>query len=468
MLDAVIIGAGTAGLAALKQVRKRTERFLIINDGPYGTTCARVGCMPSKALIESANAFARREHFAALGIHGAGGLQIDRAAVLARVRALRDDFVRGIVRLTDDVGDRSIAGRARFVAPDAIEVNGRRIQAKSFIIAAGSRPITPADWNAFSDRLLTSDTLFEQETLPARIAVVGLGVIGCEIAQALARLGVEVTAFGAGQRVAGIQDPRINDHAIALLRRELTVHLGARATLTADRDGVRVTAGDANVVVDRVFAALGRRANVDDLGLEQLGVALDDDGMPPFNRESLQIADLPIFFAGDVNGEWPVLHEAADDGYISGLNALEATPSCFQRRTHLAIVFTDPNIAVVGERFDTLDPARLAIGEVDFSRQGRARVAAENRGGLRVYADRTDGRLRGAELCAPRGEHLAHLLALAMAQGLTVQQLLGAPFYHPVYEEGLRTALRDASNQLATPVGSDLANCEPVGAAALD
>jgi dihydrolipoamide dehydrogenase len=468
MYDVAIIGAGSAGLSALRQVRKQTDNFVIINDGPYGTTCARVGCMPSKALIESANAFHRRTHFEQLGVRGADRLQADIPAVLRRVRALRDRFVAGTTQITDDLAERSIAGRARFVSPEAIDVDGRRIQAGTFIIATGSRPIVPAEWARFGARVLTSDTLFEQESLPARIAVVGLGVVGCEIAQALSRLGIEITAFGAGQRLAGLQDPLVSEHARTLLAEEYTIHLDARAVLEPAGDRIRASAGHGSAVVDGVFAALGRRPNVDDLGLEHLGVQLDATGMPPFNAQSLQIEDLPIYFAGDVNAKWPVLHEASDDGYISGYNAPRDDPECFQRRTPLAIVFSDPNIAVVGQRFATLDASNIVIGAIDFSQQGRARVAAENRGLLRVYARKADGRLLGAEMCAPRGEHLAHLLALAVAQRMTVHQLLRAPVYHPVFEEGLRTALRDCSRQLSSAPVTDLANCEPVGAAALD
>jgi dihydrolipoamide dehydrogenase len=468
MYDVIIIGAGTAGLSALREVRKQTDNFLIVNDGPYGTTCARVGCMPAKALVESANAFHRRAHFEELGIRGAAELRIDRAAVLRRVRALRDRFVAGIVKVTDDLGPQSIPGRARFVAPDAIEVDGRRLQAKTFIIATGSRPIVRSEWRTLGDRVLTSDTLFEQDTLPDSIAVIGMGVIGCEFGQALARLGVAVTAFSDGDAVGGLADPMIAEQTAAIMREEFTLHLGARAQLERRGERLRVHAGPHAVDVDAMFAALGRRPNVDDLGLERIGAPLDERGAPTFNPQSLQIADLPIYFAGDVNAHWPVLHEAADDGYISGRNAAHSAGECFVRRTPLAIVFTDPNIAVVGQRFDTLAHADIVIGAVDFSDQGRSRIAAENRGLLRVYTRKSDGRLLGAEMCAPRGEHLAHLLALAISRKLTVHQLLAAPFYHPVFEEGLRTALRDCARQLGGAPVSDLANCGPVGVEALD
>jgi len=468
ILDVIIIGAGTAGLSALREVRKRTQRFVIINDGPWGTVCARVGCMPSKVLIEAANAYHRRTSFAEFGITGAERLAADIPAVLRRVRRLRDDFVRGTLRATDDLGERAISGRARLLGPGRVEVNGRELRARRIILATGSRPVVPAPWRALGGRLLTSDTLFEQETLPARMAVIGLGAIGIEIAQALSRLGVGVVGFDGVKAVAGLSDPAVNAVAVELLQREFPLHLGANAELTAAGDGVRVRAGAAEVTVGRVVAALGRRPNIDDIGLDTLGVTLDERGQPPVDLRTQQIGDLPVFLAGDANGHAPLLHEAADEGHIAGLNATRDTPACFARRTPLAIVFSDPNIASVGRRFQALDDGSYFAGEVRFDNQGRARAAQHNRGILRVYAGRDDGRLLGAELCAPAGEHLAHLLALAVQQSLTVRELLRLPFYHPVLEEGLRTALRDLASQLPAGVESDLAACEALGAEALD
>jgi dihydrolipoamide dehydrogenase len=229
-----------------------------------------------------------------------------------------------------------------------------------------------------------------------------------------------------------------------------------------------VTSGDASVVVDKVLAATGRRPNVEGLGLDRLEVPLDDRGLPRFDPGTLQIADLPVFFAGDVNGRIPLLHEAADDGHIAGRNATVEGPDCYERRTPLAIVFTDPDIAVVGRSWASLRGEETVEGEVDFSRQGRARAAVKNRGRLRVYARKESGFLLGAELCVPEGEHLAHLLALAMQHELSVADLLRAPVYHPVLEEGLRAALRRLAKALPEPPGSDLAGCHDFEIDALD
>jgi dihydrolipoamide dehydrogenase len=448
VIDVIIIGAGTAGLGALREVRKRTESFAIINDGPWGTMCARVGCMPSKALIEAANDFHRRLALSELGISGGDRLRVDARAVLERVRRVRDSFVTETRELTDDLGARATSGRARLRGPQAVEVNGQVLEGRSIVLATGSRPVVPDGWKPLANRLLTTDSLFEQSTLPARLAVVGLGAIGLEMAQALARLGVQVIGFHAERAVAGLSEGAINDAALDSLRRELDLHLGHEAQLTAEGEGLRVTAGPARVVVDRALVAMGRAPNVDGLGLENLGVPLDDQGQPKVDRATLQLANLRVFVAGDANAEVPLQHEASDDGHIAGLNALDVTSRRFVRRTPLSIVFCDPNLAVVGQRFGELDRDRVVVGEARFTDQGRARMMLRNEGMLRLYATRDDGALVGAELFAPSGEHLAHWLALAIHQRATIIELLRAPFYHPTVEEGLRSALREVAKRL--------------------
>lgn len=469
--DVIIIGAGSAGLSALREVRKRTSNFVLINDGPWGTTCARVGCMPSKLLIEAANTFHRRFSFSEFGITGADQLGLDDKKVMQRLRRLRDDFVASTLRTTDELGKCAISGRARILSPNQVTVNGEKFNTHKIIIATGSRPIIPSDWPELDNkRLLTTDTLFELEVLPKSIAVIGMGPVGLEMAQALSRLGVHVTGFGSRSLIGGISDPLINQTAVKLLAGEFPLHLGGRASVAINQNNnvITIRTGNTEVEVDSILAALGRQPNIDDIGLDTLGVPLDEKGLPSVNPVTLQIEDLPVFLAGDANKRFPLLHEAADDGHIAGLNATNDEVICFKRRVPLAIIFTDPNIAVVGQSFHSLEHESIVVGEVSFSNQGRARSAQSNYGALRVYAAANNGQLLGAEMCAPAGEHLAHLLALAISQSLNVWDLLRIPFYHPVLEEGLRTALRNLSSKLPAYGKSDLATCGSFNSEALD
>jgi dihydrolipoamide dehydrogenase len=403
-MTVAIVGAGTAGLTALREVRNRTDDFVLINAGPYGTTCARVGCMPSKALIAAANACYARTRLDEFGIRGGNALVADIPAVLRRIRSLRDHFVAGVLKATEDLGHRNIAGRARLDGPTRLVVDGRVIRARRIVLAPGSSPIVPRPWHALGDRVLTSDTLFDQEDLPSRIGVVGLGPLGVEMAQALARLGLEIHGFDASERIAGISDERVAAAARNNLAKEFAIHLGAEVELVEANGGVEIRWNGKSVTVDKVIAAVGRRPNLEGLGLETLGVPLDEKGMPEVDPLTMRICATPVLLAGDANGDKPLLHEGADEGHIAGLNATSDEPIRLSRRTPLSVVFCDPEIASVGQRAKDLDPEAVLIGEASFANQGRARIMQKNRGLLRLYATRRDGRLLGAEMAAPAAE----------------------------------------------------------------
>ncbi len=467
-VDVAIVGAGTAGLTALREVRERTDNFVLINAGPYGTTCARVGCMPSKTLIAAANAYHDRKKLDEFGIHGASGLRADIPAVLRRVRSLRDRFVSGVLEVTEDLGARNIAGHARLDGATRVMVGERVIEAGQIILAPGSSPIVPAPWRALGDRILTSDTLFDEEDLPSRIGVIGLGPLGVEFAQASARLGIEVHAFDADRQIAGLSDEKVADAARDALANELALHLGVQVELAGADRGVEIRWEGGSVVVEKVLVAVGRRPNVDGLGLETLGVPLDEHGIPEVDPTTMRIGNTSVLLAGDANGDKPLLHEAADEGHIAGLNATSKGPIHLSRRTPLSIVFCDPEVASVGQRAKDIDVETTLVGEASFARQGRARIMQRHGGLVRLYAARRDGRLLGAEMAIPAAEHMAHLLALAIGQNLTVHDLLRMPYYHPTLEEGLRPALRAIARELPECALSDLARCGSLGTEALD
>ena len=466
-VEVAIIGSGTAGLNAMGRVRRAKKSFVLINGGEPGTTCARVGCMPSKALIQVAEDFHRRTLYPRMGIEGGDGLSVDLPEVMEYVRELRDTFVdRVLSNSTDHLSEEEfIEQYARFVEPNLLELeDGSRIRAERIVIATGSTPIVPEAWKAFGDRIVTSDELFELEELPASMAVVGLGVIGLELGQAIARLGVEVTGFDLAERLGGATDPKVVEAAREVIGKEFPLHLGHPVEVSEEPDGrLRVTAGEASVVVEKVLASMGRRPNLDRLGLEKLGVELDENGIPPYDPNTMQIGELPLFLAGDVDADRPILHEAGDEGKIAGYNAAHWPEiRAFRRKVPLAITFCDPNIVRVGRCFSELDPETTAIGEMKVAPVGRALIMGRNRGTIRVYADKASGQFLGAEMCAPRAEHLGHLLAWCIRKGATVGELIQMPFYHPVMEEALQAALNVLYHQVEAKNGSPVPELEPM------
>ena len=457
--DVAVIGAGSAGLSAYRAAKAITDNVVLIEGGPYGTTCARVGCMPSKLLIAAAEAAHAANEAASFGIN-VDNIDIDGRAVMDRVRRERDRFVGFVVDGVESIPatDR-VRGYAEFVTDNELRIiNGSQpvqtIVAERIVIATGSSPSVPAMFADLGNRLIVNDDVFDWDELPTSVAVFGPGVIGLELGQALHRLGVEVHLFGLGGLLGPISDPAVLDAAKAIFRDEFFVDTDADVTgLRRVQDGVEVSYRDGDstttTVVDYVLAATGRRPNVAGLKLENTSLPLDARGLPVFSPETLQIGDSSVFIAGDANNHLPLLHEAADEGRIAGLNAARyphVTPGL--RRSPIAVVFSDPQIGLVGQSFASLSERKIVVGDVSFDDQGRSRVMLKNRGRLRVYASPGDGRFLGAEMVGPRAEHIAHLLAWAHQNRMTIAEMLEMPFYHPTIEEGVRTALRDAAKQL--------------------
>ena len=457
--DVAIIGAGTAGMSAYRAALAHTPKVLVIESGPYGTTCARVGCMPSKLLIAAAEAAHTIAHAARFGVHG-GELRVDGAAVMARVRSERDRFVGFVVDAVEHwPAEHRLRGQARFVDDHTLQVNAdTRVVASRIVIATGSRPAVPEAWRRnLGERLIVNDDVFDWVTLPGSVAVLGAGVIGLELAQALHRLGVRVRLYGRSNRVGPLTDPALQALAREVFARELPMTLMVpNLNPSRDGDGVRIRCTtpdgqDHDEHFEWLLCATGRRPNVDALGLAATPLLLDPAGVPVFDRRTGQIGNSPVFIAGDVLDDRPLLHEAADEGRIAGDNAgrfpdVRVRP----RRTPLAVVFSEPQIMLAGASHAELLRSSVAFetGSVSFEDQGRSRVMGRNQGALQVYAERASGRFLGAEMIGPAAEHMGHLLAWSVQRGDTVQQMLDSPFYHPVIEEGLRTALRNLQRAL--------------------
>ncbi len=212
-VDVAIIGAGTAGLNARREVVNADGSALLIESGPYGTTCARVGCMPSKLLIAAADVAHELAGANRFGIDVAEGWGINGSGVMDRVRRERDRFAGFVVESTEALPEaQRLCGRARFVGPTTLEVDDHtRVEARAVVIAAGSSPVVPPPFEAIREQVMINDDVFELEDLPDSIAVIGTGIIGLELGQALTRLGVRVAFFTSAGTPGPFTDPKIKD-----------------------------------------------------------------------------------------------------------------------------------------------------------------------------------------------------------------------------------------------------------------
>ena len=457
-VDVAVIGAGSAGLPAFRAARKYTENIVLIEGGTYGTTCARVGCMPSKLLIAAAEAAHSVEAASGFGVH-ASKPTINGEEVMGRVRRERDRFVSFVLKDVENIDEKHLIRKhATFLDDRTLQVGDSTLDAKTIVIATGSSPIVLPMFDEIGDRLIVNDDIFEWETLPESVAVFGAGVIGLELGQAMHRLGVRIRLFGRSGSIKPLSDMAIRDYAEKVFKSEF--FLDTKANLlglerVVNKVKIRFVDHEDGIEkaekFDYVLVATGRSPNVKGLGLEKTSLKLDSRGVPIFDPTTMQCGNSSVFIAGDANNILPLLHEAADEGYIAGDNAgrfPEIKPGL--RRSPLAIVFCDPQIAMVGQSWKEIEGQKdVVVGKIFFEGQGRSRVILKNKGLMHIYADRNSGLFLGSEFIGPQAEHLAHLLSWARQQKMTIPQMLQMPFYHPVIEEGLRTALRDVSAQLS-------------------
>jgi len=440
--DVIIIGAGSAGLSAAEVCKKNNAEYLLIEKGPGGSTCARQGCMPSKALIEAANIFHTRKKFKNFHISGGENLSVDVAGVLSHVREMRDGFVQSVI---DSMNDHPVLhGAAKFIDTHTLRVDDKEYSAHNIIICTGSKPLIPDIFADFEDKILTTDNLFEQDDLPDSIAVIGMGSIGAEMSQALARLGIEIFAFESTESVMGIVDHDINQKAQEVLERDMRLYMGANIQKLEPFNGhYRLITENRTIEMSGILICAGRVPDLEGLELQSLDIELTDDGVPEFDTDTLKVKDQPIYIAGDANDHKAYLHEAHVEATRAAEHALGIDLS--RKPVTFTIAFTKPDYAVLGNIRDKEN----TIGKASYENQARARMKGDNVGRVNIHAHVSSGALVGAEIFAPAGEHMAHFLYLAIENKMRAQDLLDLPFYHPTLEEGLRPALKEIVDQLS-------------------
>ncbi len=438
--DLVILGGGTGGLVAAQIAAGVGARVALIERERTGGDCLWTGCVPSKSLIASARAAHRMRHADALGLPAIDP-QIDFARVMERVwRVIHTIEPNDSPAHLRAAGVEVIEANGRFTGPGRLEVGGRELRWRSAIIATGSGPLLPPiDGLADADPL-TTDTVWALRELPRRLLVLGGGPIGCELSQALARLGAEVTLVELSDRLLLKEEPSASELVRSRLAGEgVRVLTSARATAIrhADHGYELVLDGSrAPVGFDRVLVVTGRRPRTANLGLETVGVKLKQGGAVAVDPR-LRTSGKRIYAVGDVTGLLPFTHVAAHHARIATPNALFAARQKISS-TVPWVTFTDPEVARIGL---TEGQAReqwgqgAQIAESEYGVLDRALTAGEAYGFAKLVGD-PRGRLVGATVCAPAGGEVIAELTAWISRGAQISDVSRTIHAYPTLAEG--------------------------------
>ena len=427
--DLIIIGGGAAGLGAARAGQWTDSDTLMVTEGPPGGDCTFTGCVPSKTLLSAAR----------------DGL--DFGAAMARVHSTIERIAS---TETSDVlrahGTHVIEDRARLATHDTVVVGERRITAPRILIATGGRPFVPPIAGLDAVEFRTNETLFDLAQRPARLGIIGGGPIGCEMAEAFARLGTAVTLFEADDRVL----PREEAEASAIVDAALRgLGVDVRTSTAVERvdEGIRLQAGAETVEVDELLVAVGRVPNTSGLALDELGVKVDGRGFIETDRR-LETSVKGVFAAGDVTGKLPFTHAADEMGRMAASNALGKGYRGRYRTDHTPwVTFTSPEVARVGVTETEAASMGGMVAYLPMSEMDRAITDGAEAGFIKLIAAPKrltrrlfGGRIVGATIVAPRAGETINEIALLMRSGSFTGRLAQTVHAYPTWGYGIQKA----------------------------
>lgn len=450
--DLVVIGAGTAGLvtAAGAAGLGIGLKVALIEKHLMGGDCLNVGCVPSKCLIRSGRVVAEIEGAEAFGVRAAAP-EVDFPAVMARMRRLRAGISpHDSAQRFQNLGVDTFLGEARFTGPDTVQVGDTQLRFKKAAIATGARPASPEIPGLAAAGYLTNETVFSLTERPRRLAVIGGGPIGCELAQTFRRLGCEVVLFQRGEHLLSKEDPA----AAALVQRQFQRE-GIRLVLSSQIQQVQKTPAGKEItcttagrgetlVVDEILVGAGRVPNVESLNLEAAGVAYGDRGIQV--NDTLQTTNPRIFAAGDVCMAWKFTHAADAAARILIRNAFFAPFGLGRAKLSDLVIprvtYTDPEVAHVGLDEATARQQGRAIKTIaiPFERVDRAIADGETEGLLKLHHEAHSDRIVGATIVARHAGEMISEVTTAMVGGIGLNQLATVIHPYPTQAEAIKKA----------------------------
>jgi pyruvate/2-oxoglutarate dehydrogenase complex dihydrolipoamide dehydrogenase (E3) component len=450
----VVLGAGTAGLVAAAGAAGLGARVALVERGLMGGDCLNVGCVPSKALLRAARAWADVRDAGRLGVAVPPGAGVDFPAVMERMRRIRAELApTDSAARFRDLGVDVFLGEGRFTGPDRVEVGGRTLRFARAVIATGGRAAPPPVPGLAEAGYLTNETVFELTALPRRLAVIGGGPIGCELAQAFARFGAAVVVVETLPRILARDDPDAAARVGEALRRDgVRLLTGARVE-RAERAGgetrLQVARGGAleTLAADAVLVAVGRAPNVEGLGLEVAGVRHDAAGGVRVD-DHLRTSNRRIFAAGDVCTARRFTHHADFQARVVVQNALFLGRARASRLVVPACTYTDPELAQVGLTAEEAGERGVAVTTLvqELAAVDRAVLDGETEGFVKVHLRRGTDRLVGATVVARHAGEMLPELTLALVHGIGLGRLARVIHTYPTQAEAIRK-LGDAYNR---------------------
>lgn len=440
----VVIGAGSAGLVTAYIAALVKARVTLVEKHRMGGDCLNTGCVPSKALIRSATVrhlIGRADEF---GLDSSQA-SVDFKAVMQRIKSVIQNIEpHDSVERYSALGVDCLAGEARILNPWTVQVGDKELTTRHIVLATGARPFVPPIAGLENIDYLTSDNVWELEHLPARLLVMGGGPIGCELAQAFARLGSKVTLVDMLDRILPREDADVSAYVSECFEQEGIVVKtsqqvsGFETTSTASVALLRHGENEERIEFDRVLVAVGRKANTENIGLETLGVELNKNGTIKVN-EFLQSNYPNIFACGDVAGPYQFTHMASFQAWFAAVNSLFGSFKKF--RVNYSVVpwatFTDPEVARVGlneleaeEKDIAYEVTRYGIDDLD-----RAIADGENRGFVKVLTVPGKDRILGATIVGYHAAELINEFVLAMTHGLGLKKIMATIHIYPTLSE---------------------------------
>jgi pyruvate/2-oxoglutarate dehydrogenase complex dihydrolipoamide dehydrogenase (E3) component len=460
----VVIGAGTAGLVSAAGAAGLGAKVALVERHLMGGDCLNVGCVPSKALIGAARAAAAVRDAAEFGVRVPEGVQVDFGHVMERMRRLRasiapNDSAKRFSRLGVDV----FIGNGRFVDSHTIEVAGEKLRFKKAVIATGARASAPPIAGLDSVEYLTNETLFSLTELPQRLAVIGAGPIGCEMAQSFARFGVEVLLIEATHGILPREESDASELVLESMRKDgvrllccgkdlkLSPADGGKVRLKAESHGKGY-----DEIVDKFLVAVGRSPNVEGLGLEAAGVAYSKKGVQV--NDQLQTTQPDIYAAGDICSPYQFTHAADFMARTVIRNALFFGRAKASALTIPWCTYTDPEIAHVG--FYPKQAVEQGIEVETFTRElshvDRAILEGRTNGLVRVHVRKGRDKIVGATIVAHNAGDIISEITLAMTNGLGLKNIAATIHPYPTQAEAVRQ-VGDAYNRTRlTPFAKEL------------